>query len=57
MAMSQNTDLLCEGIVGAASVVLAFKRDLSLWKPWKHSEGHYGGERACLVENSGCISL
>ena len=33
------------------------ERDLSLRKPWKCSEGHYGGERACLVENRGCISL
>lgn len=55
--MSQNTDLLCEGIVGAVRARWALEKDLSLWKPWKRSEGRYGGERACLFENRGCISL
>lgn len=55
--MSQNISLLCEGIVGAVRVWWVLGRDLSLWKPWKRSKGHYGGERACLIKNRGCISL
>ena len=53
--MSQNIGLLCEGIVGAVRVRWVLGRDLSLWKPWKRSEGRYDSERACLVENRGYV--
>ena len=32
-----------------------FGSDLSLFKPWKRSEGRYDSERACLVENRGYV--
>ena len=46
-----------DGIVGAVRVAWVLWRDLSLWKPWKRSEGRYGGEMAYLVIDRGCISL
>ena len=46
-----------DGIVGAVRAVWVLERDLSLRKPWKRSEGHYCGERACLIENRGGIFI